>query len=444
MDDHVYQDALAYHAKKPAGKIQVVSTKPCLTQKDLSLSYTPGVAAPCMEISKNIDEVWTYTNRSNTVAIISDGTSILGLGAIGPEAGIPVMEGKAILFKKFSGIDAYPLCLNLSFSKNQEEYLNNFITAVRSLEPNLAAINLEDIASPLCFELQEKLDASMDIPVFHDDQDGTAVIMISALINALKVVGKNKENVKMVINGAGAAGIACSRLMVLYGFPREHIFLCDSKGLITNERKDVNPQKREFAQNAHQTDLKGILPGADIFIGVSRKDTVTQEMISSMAQDPIVFALANPIPEIMPAEALKAGARVVGTGRSDFPNQVNNSLAFPGIFRGALDTRSKKINIAMKIAAVGAISSILEEKPSKEILEILVQAYPNEATQFQKAKLSSKYILPKQFDLRVMPRVARYVAEAAMKTNVARTAIHDLMNYEKKLQEQIVRTFRGS
>jgi malate dehydrogenase (oxaloacetate-decarboxylating)(NADP+) len=402
-------DPLQYHALAPAGKIGIQTTKPLNTQEELSLAYSPGVALVSEAIAKNPEDVWKYTGRGNTIAIISDGTAVLGLGNIGPLAAMPVMEGKSGLFKKFAGIDCMPLCLSFK----EKPWVEQFIAAVASMEPNFAAINLEDIKAPECFEIQERLDAMMDIPVFHDDQDGTAVILLAALISALEVVDKKFGTIKLVINGAGAAGIAFARLIHSYGVSKEQIFMCDSQGLITADRGDLNKYKEEFAQKAPAQSLAEAMQGADVFVGVSAAGCVSQDMVRGMARDAIVFAAANPVPEIMPDLALAAGAKIVGTGRSDFPNQVNNLLGFPGIFRGALDARAKKITHAMKIAAAEALAKVLREPVEGEARRVLEEAYPNELEKFARTNpIAADYILPKPFDIRVVPAVAKAVREA--------------------------------
>lgn len=435
------EDALKYHKDFPPGKIKIASSKPCKTQGDLSLSYTPGVAFPCLEIKENPDTVWEYTNRGNSVAIVTDGTAVLGLGNIGAGAGLPVMEGKAVLFKKFADIDAYPLCVNFDHIDGDAQKIEAFVNMVKSIEPSFGGINLEDIAAPACFELQEKLDRIMGIPVFHDDQFGTAIIVVGGLINALKIVGKEFGDIKIVINGAGAAGISCAKLLISFGVKKEHVFLCDSKGLIVSGRTDLNLQKSAFAQDSVPTDLAGALKDADVFIGVSVAGALKPEMIAVMKKDPIIFAVANPIPEIMPDEALKAGARIIATGRSDFPNQVNNALGYPGIFRGALDTRSSTVDIGMRMAAAHAIASLTNEPVSGRAKEILEEAYVGEAAKglfSAENPLSENYIIPKQFDLRVVPRVARAVAQSAMESGVASLKIADLEGYEKSVADRVL------
>lgn len=441
--DDFFTATLPYHSQYPAGKIQITPSKPLNNKRDLSLAYTPGVGAVCKEIEAHPEDVWKYTNRGNTVAVISDGTAVLGLGNIGPEAGIPVMEGKSVLFKKFADIDAYPLCLTFKHITDPRERMEAFITAVRVLEPNLCGINLEDIKAPECFELSARLDEMMDIAVFHDDQYGTAIVMSAGLTNSLKVVGKKFAEVKIVMNGAGAAGIACAKLLLTFGAQKENIFVCDTKGLIVESRTDLNEQKREFAQTGAARTLDDVMEGADIFIGVSAAGALKAESVKKMNKDAIIFAMANPVPEIMPDEALKAGARIVATGRSDFANQVNNVLGYPGIFRGVLDTRASTVNLEMKMAAVSAIASLVNDPVDGFIKGLLESAYPEEKELFgEKYGLSDRYVLPKIFDLRVVPRVARMVAEAAMKTGVARVKIEDLEAYEKSVFERVLKNWR--
>jgi len=448
--DDFFIDTLPYHAQSPAGKLSIQPSKPLNNKRDLSLAYTPGVGAVCKEIAAHPEDIWKYTNRGNTVAVISDGTAVLGLGNIGPAAGMPVMEGKSVLFKKFADIDAYPICMDFSFAKDSRERMEAFITAVRVLEPTLGGINLEDIKAPECFELSKRLDEMMDIAVFHDDQYGTAIVMSAGLVNALKVVGKKFAEVKIVMNGAGAAGIACANLLVTFGARKENIFVCDSKGLIVQSRSDLNEQKKEFAQQSRSEAEAGAIPqlsevieGADVFIGVSVAGALKPEMVKKMNKDAIIFAMANPVPEIMPDEALSAGARIVATGRSDFANQVNNVLGYPGIFRGVLDTRASTVNLEMKMAAVRAIASLVDEPVDGFVKGLLENAYPEEKELFgAKYGLSEKYVLPKIFDLRVVPRVARMVAEAACKTGVARVMIEDFDEYEKSVFERVKKNWK--
>ena len=374
------------------GKIEVVSRAKVDSSEALSLAYTPGVAAPCLEIQKDVNKSFALTRRWNTVAVVTDGTAVLGLGDIGPEAGMPVMEGKCVLFKEFGDVDAIPLCVR---SHDVDEIVNT----VRLLAGSFGGVNLEDISAPRCFEIERRLKECCDIPIFHDDQHGTAVVTAAALINALKLVGKKLDDIKVVTSGAGAAGIAIIKLLVSLGL--KNVVMCDRHGAIYKGRDNLNKEKEEMAEICNQNMEKGtlaeVLKGADVFIGVSAPGTVTEEMVQSMADKPILFPMANPVPEIMPDLAKKAGAAVVGTGRSDFPNQINNVLAFPGIFRGALDVRAKDINDEMKVAAAYAIASLVDED-----------------------KLSPDYIIPNAFDKRVSKAVAEAVAEAARKTGVAR------------------------
>jgi len=375
------------------GKIEVICRAPLVTRDDLSLAYTPGVAQPCLEIQKDVDKSYELTRRSNLVAVVTDGTAVLGLGDIGPEAGMPVMEGKCALFKAFGDVDAIPLCVR---SKEVDDIVNT----VRLLAGSFGGVNLEDISAPRCFEIEKKLKECCDIPIFHDDQHGTAVVTLAAMLNALKVVGKKLDEIRVVTSGAGAAGIAIIRLLISMGL--KDVVLCDRNGAIYKGRPEgMNPVKDEMAEITNQQMRKGsleeVIKGADVFIGVSAPNCVTPEMIKSMADKPILFPMANPTPEIMPDLAKEAGAAVVGTGRSDFPNQINNVLAFPGIFRGALDVRASDINDAMKIAAAKAIASFVTDD-----------------------KLSADYIIPSALDKTVAQAVAKAVAQAARDTGVAR------------------------
>ncbi len=374
------------------GKIEVISRAQVGTPEELAVAYTPGVAEPCLKISENVDLSYTYTRRHNMVAVVTDGTAVLGLGDIGPEAGMPVMEGKCALFKSFGDVDAFPLCIR---SKD----VDDIVKTVSLLAGSFGGVNLEDISAPRCFEIEKRLKECCDIPIFHDDQHGTAVVTCAALINALKLTGKKLDEIKVVTSGAGAAGIAIIKLLMSLGL--KDVILCDRTGAIYEGRENLNAEKEEMAKITNRDKKKGSLAdmfvGADVFIGVSAPGTVTPEMIKTMAKDPILFTMANPVPEIMPDEAKAAGAAVVGTGRSDFPNQINNVLAFPGIFRGALDVRAKDINDEMKVAAAYAIANLIEEKD-----------------------LTPDYIIPNAFDKRVAKAVAEAVAEAAKKTGVAR------------------------
>lgn len=387
----IKQEALQKHYEWK-GKIEVAARTQVKDRKQLSLAYTPGVAEPCLEIQKDYNKSYELTRRWNLVAVITDGTAVLGLGDIGPEAGMPVMEGKCVLFKEFAGVDAFPLCVR---SKDVDE----LVRTIYLISGSFGGINLEDIAAPRCFEVERRLKEICDIPVFHDDQHGTAVVVAAALLNALKVTGKKVGEIRAVINGAGSAGIAIAKHMLNLGL--QDLTLCDRFGVICEGMEELNPAQAEMAKVTNRRKLRGSLAdamkSADLFIGVSAPNIVTQEMVRSMAKDPIVFAMANPVPEIMPDLAKAAGAKVVGTGRSDYANQINNVLAFPGIFRGALDVRAKEINEAMKVAASHAIASLVSD-----------------------SELSDEYILPQAFDERIGPTVAAAVAKAARETGVAR------------------------
>lgn len=405
-------NALDYHRLPIPGKIGMRLTKPLENQHDLGLAYTPGVAEVSRAIVDNPEDVYTYTNRGNSVAVISDGTAVLGLGNIGPAAAIPVMEGKAALFKAFAGIDAYPICV----PRMPVEQMIEFIHA---LAGNYGGINLEDIKAPECFEIEAELAKLCDIPVFHDDQHGAAIIVLAALKNSLEVVGKNVQSISVVINGAGAAALATAKLLVSAGLSKEQLTILDRNGVIYYGRKEgLNKYKNEFLQRTKARTLDDAVKGADVFIGFSVGGVLTPPMVSSMAKDPIVFALANPVPEIYPDEAKKAGARVVATGRSDYPNQLNNVLGFPGIFRGALNVRAKQITPTMKMAAADALVNLAKSAIPEDIAHQLAQQYPEEAERgvFDKLEgVSDALILPKPFDPRVVPAVAEAVSEAAMK-----------------------------
>ena len=374
------------------GKIEVVCRCPLEDKDDLSLAYTPGVAQPCLEIQKDVNKSYELTRRSNLVAVVTDGTAVLGLGDIGPEAGMPVMEGKCALFKAFGDVDAVPICV-------RSKEVDDIVKTVSLIAGSFGGINLEDISAPRCFEIEEKLKETCDIPIFHDDQHGTAVVTLAALLNALKLTGKKMEEIKVVTSGAGAAGIAIIKLLIAMGL--KNVILCDRKGAIYEGREGLNKEKEEMAKITNKDHeagtLEEVLKGADVFIGVSAPGCVTQDMVRSMNENPILFPMANPTPEIMPDLAKEAGAAVVGTGRSDFPNQINNVLAFPGIFRGAFDVRASDINDEMKIAASKALADLITDE-----------------------ELSPEYIIPKAFDKRVGPAVAKAVAEAAKATGVAR------------------------
>ncbi|AER67568.1 malic protein NAD-binding protein [Thermovirga lienii DSM 17291] len=390
--EDVYKRSLKLH-KQYKGKISVESKMSVETMEDLSLVYTPGVAEPCREIERNPSSIFEVTSKGNMVAVVTDGTAVLGLGDIGPDAALPVMEGKAVLFKRFAGIDAFPICID---SKDPDE----IVDIAAKIASSFGGINLEDISAPRCFEIERKLQERLDIPVFHDDQHGTAVIALAGLYNALKIVEKKLEDVKIVMTGAGAAGIAIAFFLLSAG--ARNVILCDRSGSIYEGRKEhMNPAKEEIAKKTNPGKEKGaledVIKGADVFLGLSGPGLLTQDMVRSMNKDPIIFAMANPTPEIFPDEAKEAGAAVVATGRSDFPNQINNCLGFPGIFRGALDVRARAINEEMKLAATKALAELVSDE-----------------------KLSPEYIIPSALDPRVVPAVAKAVAEAACKSGVAR------------------------
>jgi len=438
------EDSLSYHELPSPGKISIISSKPCETQSDLAKAYTPGVAIPCLKIKDDVENSWKYTSRGNTVAVVSDGTAVLGLGNIGPEAGMPVMEGKAVLFKKFADIDAIPLCIGKVFNEKGRTDAAKVIETVERLEPSFGGINLEDIGAPACFEVETTLKKTMSIPVFHDDQHGTAIISLAGLLNALEMVGKKIEDARFVISGAGAAGIACSEYYIAAGAQRKNFLMCDSLGVIFEGRTEsMTPEKARFANPTSARTLADAMKGADVFVGVSVGNCVTSDMVKSMAPGAIVFAMANPTPEIFPQDAWDAGAAVVGTGRTDFPNQVNNVLGFPGIFRGALDTRASNINEEMKLAASRALAEIVHEPIPADVMKVLATAYPKdmESGMFEgNNPLKNTFVIPKPFDPRVVPRVARYVAEAAMKSGVAKIQINDLDAYEKALVQRLKRS----
>lgn len=432
---------LNYHREPVPGKIATELTKPCNTQEELSMAYTPGVAIPCKEIADNPDNAYQYTGKSNTVAVVSDGTAVLGLGNIGPAAAMPVMEGKAVLFKKFADIDAVPLCLTDVFDKNGNTDADLLIRHTAALAPTFGGINLEDIGAPACFQVEDELKGRMDIPVFHDDQHGTAIISLAGVLNALEIVGKKIADARMVVNGAGAAGIACTEFYISAGAKPENIIICDSKGVIHKNREEgMTERKKQLAVDTDARSLRQALEGADVFLGLSKGDCVSREMVNSMADDAIIFAMANPTPEIFPEEAFAGGAKVVGTGRTDYANQINNVLGFPGIFRGALDVNAKDINEAMKIAAGKALAELAREEVPEKVRRYLQQAYPAdaEAGMFDgKSPLKPDYVIPKPFDPRVVPRVARRVAEAAMAESVHRLTIDNLDEYEQQVYDRL-------
>lgn len=416
------QDALDYHANGRPGKIAVVPTKPTHSQRDLSLAYSPGVAEPCLQIAENKENVYKYTAKGNLVAVISNGTAVLGLGDIGPEAGKPVMEGKGLLFKIFADIDVFDIELD---TKDVDE----FVRIVKCLEPTFGGINLEDIKAPECFEIERRLKAEMNIPVMHDDQHGTAIISGAALLNACALQKKKLDKIKIVVNGAGAAAISCTKMYIALGARRENIIMLDSKGCIRNDRKDLDTTKAEFATDQQIHSLEEALKGADVFIGLSKGNVMTPEMLRSMAKNPIVFAMANPDPEISYPLAVKTRKDVImATGRSDYPNQVNNVIGFPYIFRGALDVRATTINEAMKIAAVRAIAE-LAKKPVPEAV--------NQAYNTQNLKFGPEYIIPKPTDPRLITEVAPAVARAAIESGVARKVIVDWDKYVDELRQRL-------
>lgn len=416
------EEALRYHSEGRKGKIEVVPTKPCYTARELSLAYTPGVAEPCREIEKNDDDVYKYTAKGNLVAVVSNGTAVLGLGDIGPHAGKPVMEGKGVLFKRFADIDVFDIELKTHDPKE-------VIRAVELLEPTFGGINLEDIKAPECFEIEERLKETMNIPVFHDDQHGTAIISCAALINATEIAGKKLDKIKIVVSGAGAAAISCCKLYVAAGVKVENIAMFDTKGHVHKKRTDLNKYKELFAQAVEYKDLADGMKGADVFVGLSKGNIVSKEMVKGMAKNPIVFAMANPDPEIKYDDAIDARKDVImATGRSDYPNQVNNVLGFPFIFRGALDVRASKINEEMKMAATIALAQLAREK----VPEVVLNAYGGKEFSF-----GPEYIIPKPFDPRVLWNVAPAVAKAAMETGVAKTPIADWDAYKVELQERL-------
>lgn len=386
-----FEESLKLHAKN-TGKLEVKSKVVVKTRDDLSLAYSPGVAEPCRKIHENEEDVYKYTSKGNLVAVVTDGTAVLGLGDIGPKAGLPVMEGKAILFKEFANVDAFPICLD---TKNVDEIVN----AVKLIAPTFGGINLEDIAAPRCFEIEQKLKAILDIPVFHDDQHGTAIVVLSGLINALKIVNKKLSDIKVVVNGAGAAGTSIAKLLLSSGV--KNLIACDKVGILYRGIEGVDDAKKALAEITNPENLKGslsdALQNADVFIGVSAPNILTKEIVKTMNKDSIVFAMANPVPEIMPEDAKEAGVKVIGTGRSDYPNQINNVLVFPGVFRGALDVRAKEINEEMKLAAAYAIANYIKEE-----------------------ELNENNVIPSALDKNIAMVVAEAVKKAAVETGVAR------------------------
>lgn len=416
------EEALRYHAEGKPGKIEVVPTKPYSTQMDLSLAYSPGVAEPCLEIEKNPLDAYKYTSKGNLVAVISNGTAVLGLGDIGPLAGKPVMEGKGLLFKIFAGIDVFDIEVN-------EKDPDKFIETVKAIAPTFGGINLEDIKAPECFKIETRLKEELDIPVMHDDQHGTAIISGAGLINALEIAGKKIEDVKIVVNGAGAASISCTKLYIMLGARKENIIMCDSKGGISTHRTDLNESKKFFATDRDIKTLTEAVVGADVFLGLSVANVLTQDMVRSMNTNPIVFALANPNPEISYADAMASRDDIIfATGRSDYPNQINNVLGFPYIFRGALDTHAKAINEEMKLAAVYAIAGLAKE-PVPDVV--------NAAYKLKRTTFGRDYILPKALDPRLLTRVSCAVAKAAIDSGVSRRTITDWEGYANHLREMM-------
>ncbi len=419
--------ALEYHKKGRKGKLGVIAIKPCATQWDLSLAYSPGVAEPCREIHKSPDTAYEYTNKGNLIGVVSNGTAVLGLGNIGALAGKPVMEGKGILFKRFADIDAYDININCSDP-------DELISIVKSLEPTFGGINLEDIKAPECFQVETELKEKMDIPVFHDDQHGTAIISAAGLLNACEIAGKKFEDLTIVFNGAGASAIACANLFISMGVKRENITMCDSRGVIYKGRGEgMNPQKEMFAIKTKHRTVEDAMKGAQCFVGLSSGGAVSKKMVRSMDSNPIIFAMANPDPEISYEDAVSARKDhvIMATGRSDYPNQINNVLGFPFIFRGALDVRAKSINEEMKIAAVRALADLAKKPVPKSV----IKAYGGKPIEF-----SPDYIVPKPFDPRVLPWESAAVAEAAIKSGVARTKINISAykrSLEKKIQDQL-------
>lgn len=425
LSEQLTKDALDYHRLPTPGKTQVVSTKPVISQRDLSLAYSPGVAAPCLEIAENPETAYEYTNKGNLVAVISNGTAVLGLGNIGALAGKPVMEGKGILFKKFAGIDVFDIEVN-------ETNVDKFVECVAALEPTFGGINLEDIKAPECFEIERRLKERMDIPVFHDDQHGTAIVVAAGIINGLELINKKIATVKIVVSGAGAAAIACLNLLVNLGADKKNIFVCDSKGVIHVQRENLDESKKQYAQDTPLRSLEDVMDNADIFLGLSGPNTATREMIVKMAVDPLVFALANPTPEIMPEIVREARPdAIMATGRSDYPNQVNNALCFPYIFRGALDVGATTINEEMKIATVMAIAKLAKEEPN----EIVTSAYGGQELSFGR-----EYLIPKPLDPRLILAISPAVAEAAIKSGVAKRPITDFNAYHHKLNQYMFKS----
>ena len=418
------EQALAYHSRGRPGKLKISPTKSTKTQEDLSLAYSPGVAEPCREIARDANEVFRYTARGNLVAVVSNGSAVLGLGNIGPLAGKPVMEGKAVLFKRFADIDVFDIEID-------SQSVDEIVRTVELIAPTFGGINLEDIRAPECFEIERQLIEKLDIPVFHDDQHGTAIISGAALLNALQLTDRQIEDVRVVFNGAGASGIACARLYRDLGVPSQNITLCDSRGVIyTGRGEGMNPYKEEWARDTSARTLSDALEHADVFVGLSQAGLVTEDMVASMADQPIIFAMANPDPEITPDQVRRVRRDgIMATGRSDYPNQVNNVLGFPFIFRGALDVRARKINEEMKLAAVNALAELAVR--GEAVPKVVRDAYPNDVFDF-----GPSYIIPKPFDPRLLIYVPLAVAQAAMGSGVAQEKV-DLVDYHNRLEERV-------
>ena len=416
------EDALNYHSSGRPGKIEVVPTKPYRTQYDLSLAYSPGVAEPCLDIHKNPEDAYKYTSKGNLVAVISNGTAVLGLGNIGPLAGKPVMEGKGLLFKVFADVDVFDIEVDT-------QDIDKFVETVRAISPTFGGINLEDIKAPECFEIEDRLKADLNIPVFHDDQHGTAIISAAGLLNALEITGKKIDRIKIVVNGAGASAVSCTRLYISLGANPENVIMLDSKGVLRKDRTDLNDIKKQFARDLKIQTLAEAMKGADVFLGLSKGNVVSKEMLKSMAKNPIVFAMANPVPEIAYEDAIDARKDIImATGRSDYPNQINNVLGFPYIFRGALDVKASKINEEMKKAAVYALAQLAKE----DVPDTVNLAYKSKNLSFGR-----DYIIPKPLDPRLITRVAPAVAKTAIETGVARTTINDWEKYEIELKKRM-------
>ncbi|MBN1283085.1 MAG: malate dehydrogenase [Proteobacteria bacterium] len=422
MKNDLKEDALRYHREGRPGKIEIGITKPCATQRDLSLAYTPGVAEPCREIERDPAAAYDYTARGNLIAVITNGTAVLGLGDIGPLAGKPVMEGKALLFKRFADVDAFDIEVD-------EKDPARLIQIVKSLEPTFGGINLEDIKAPECFEIERQLIEAMDIPVFHDDQHGTAIITTAGLMNALEITGRKASDVRVVFSGAGAAAVACARMIESLGVPVDNIYMCDRRGLITHDRAEQEPWRGRYAKKSKPMDLAACMKGADVFVGLSAGGIVSKEMVRSMAARPIIFAMANPDPEIMPEDARAAAPEaIIATGRSDYPNQINNVLGFPFIFRGALDVRARRISEGMKMAAARSLAALAREPVSRSICE----AYKVGSIEF-----GPDYIIPKPLDPRVLLWEAPAVAAAATEEGLARRPKGNVESYCKELAERL-------